>query len=723
MTTSVLTQPAEPLRQSSGSRRLDIQGLRAVAVLLVVIYHAGLPIPGGFVGVDVFFVISGFVITAMLMREWDEHGRLRFGRFYLRRFLRLTPALALTVAVVALLSLALQNPFGAQQTTARTGIGAMLLSANYVIGHAAGDYFAAGAVTNPLLHTWSLSVEEQFYLVFPALLILGWALARRRATAPVLVVTVIAASSFALSLAWSFGSTLAEPMTSFFGGPESFAFYSSLTRAWEFAAGALLALVLSRLPVLSTRAATGTGIAGAAAIAASALLISEAQPFPGVVALLPVSGTVLVILAGSHHTVGVGRLLSTAPMIWIGDRSYSWYLWHWPLIVFAALLYPNRPWVLVVAAAASLLPSMASYRYVEQPLRRLRPRTRVRTVSVIAVTTGVPVALCVGLLAGANSGWGLTPASPTAASVVAGQTGQDGATTDAASEGADAGTAEQQVTAGDGEVAGGEGGSLRSQHAVVRADCVNSGFQPDRCRFGPAAPRGTILLAGDSQAYALADGVIAAGERLGLETIATSRTGCPFLARESSGVHNYPCRSWQEEIVAWALDERPDVVVITNRSGGYVRPGKEWRTVARDDGSRAETVEEAAELYQRALEPVVSDLTAAGIPVVVVAAVPEMTGYTERTSLFADALGSQAFERSRDQAVEERAPALAVEQDLVQRYPGTSIYDPIPALCGDDVCSTDRDGQPVYQDETHLSVPGALLLTDGLEQALSAALG
>jgi len=715
MTTSVLAHPAGPLRQSGGSRRADIQGLRAVAVLLVVVYHAGLPLPGGFVGVDVFFVISGYVITAMLMREWAEHGRLRLGRFYLRRFLRLTPALALTVAVVALLSLALQNPFGAQQTTARTGIGAMLLSANYVIGHGAGDYFAAGAVTNPLLHTWSLSVEEQFYLVFPALLILGWALARRRASAPVLIVTAIAIASFALSLAWSYGSPLAEPMTSFFGGPESFAYYSSITRAWEFAGGALLALVLSRLPVLSTGSATGVGIAGAAAIAASALLVSEAQPFPGVVALLPVLGTVLVILAGSHHSVGVSRLLSTAPMVWIGDRSYSWYLWHWPLIVFAALLYPNRPWVLVVAAAASLVPSIASYRYVEQPLRRLRPRTRTRAGGIVVVTVGVPVALCAGLLVGANAGWGLAPAlaSP---SMPSGPTGQD--TGETAEQ-----EAERQVEAGDGEVAGGEGGSLRSQHAVVRADCVNNGFEPDRCRFGPAGANGTILLAGDSQAYALADGVIAAGERLGLATIATSRTGCPFLARESSGVHNYPCGSWQQEIVDWALTERPDVVVITNRSGGYVRPGKEWRTVARDDGSRAESVEEAAELYRRGLEPVVRDLSAAGIPVVIVAAVPEMTGYTDRTSLFASALGSQAFERARDEAVEERSPALAVEQDLVARYPGTSIYDPIPDLCVDTVCSTDRDGQPVYQDETHLSVPGALLLTDGLEQAIGAAVG
>lgn len=393
MTTQVRTQATDVTPTDASRRRLDIQGLRAVAVLLVIVFHAQLPVPGGFVGVDVFFVISGFVITAMLMREWGRSGRIRFGHFYLRRFLRLTPALALTVGVVALLSLALQNPFGAQQATARTGIGAMLLSANYVIGHAAGDYFAANAVTNPLLNTWSLSVEEQFYLVFPALLVAGWLLARRWRRAPVALVIAIGLGSFALSVAWSYGSPLADTVTAFFGGPESFAFYSSITRAWEFGAGALLAMGLARIPVPSAAAARLTGLAGAALLILSAFAIHDDQPFPGVVAVLPVLGTVLLILAGSHVTVGVSRVLSTRPMVFVGDISYSWYLWHWPLIVFAALLFPNRPMALVAAAALSIIPSLLSYRFVEQPLRRHRPRTRPRAAALITATIGIPVAV------------------------------------------------------------------------------------------------------------------------------------------------------------------------------------------------------------------------------------------------------------------------------------------------------------------------------------------
>ncbi len=725
MTADVQAPPTTPGPVVPGRRRLDIQGLRAVAVLLVVAFHAQLPLPGGFVGVDVFFVISGFVITAMLMREWDQYGRLRLRHFYFRRFLRLTPALALTVTVVALISVLVQNPFGAQQATARTGIGAMLLAANYVIGHAAGDYFAEGAATNPLLNTWSLSVEEQFYLVFPTLLMLGWILVRRRGgglRAPVLIVGAVAAGSFALSLLWSFGSSLLEGLTAFFGGPESFAFYSSITRAWEFAAGALLALVLTRLRPLSARMRRAAGLVGGGAIAASALVIHDSDPFPGIAVLLPVTGTVLVILAGTHGTDGVSRLLATRPLVVIGDLSYSWYLWHWPLIVFAALLFPQRPLILVTAAAVSFVPAVISYRFVEQPLRRKRPRTRPRSAGLVVTTLAVPLAACTVLLVGADSGWGLTnPATSVEVAIPVGQgvpasSGQNAAAE--AGRSVDSGS-NQPGSVADGEVAGGEGGSLRSQHAAVKAGCVNTDLDPRGCRFGPDRAAGTILLAGDSQAYALADGVIAAAASLGYDTIATSHTGCPFLARESSGVHNYPCAAWQKSIVDYAVAERPAAVVIANRSAGYVHPEWDWRTAERDDGGRATSVAEAARLWRAGLEPVVRRLSRERIPVLIMAAVPEMHGYTDRTSLLSQAFGSQSFEVSRKEVEADRRPALDVEESLAAKYDGVAVFDPIPSLCSDDTCSADRDGEPVYQDETHLSVPGSLLLSERLASAIS----
>ena len=214
-----------PSVRDSGNRRPDIQGLRAIAVLMVVAFHAGLPVPGGFVGVDVFFVISGFVITAMLHRELTAAGRIRFGAFYIRRFKRLTPALALMVAVTMVISVLVLSPFGVQQTAAKTAVGAMLLVANFVIPILTGGYFAAPAGTNPLLHTWSLSVEEQFYLGFPAILAVGWLLAQRARAlrhAPFLIVGSVAAASFGLAVLGSTGFTL--PTANFLLG-----FYSPFT--------------------------------------------------------------------------------------------------------------------------------------------------------------------------------------------------------------------------------------------------------------------------------------------------------------------------------------------------------------------------------------------------------------------------------------------------------------------------------------------------------------
>ena len=306
-----------------------------MAVLVVVAFHAGLPVPGGFVGVDVFFVISGFVITGMLRREWAAQGRIRLGHFYMRRFKRLTPALALMVSVAMLLSVLVLSPLGTQQTAAQTAIGAMLLLANVVIARTTGGYFDAPAATNPHLNTWSLSVEEQFYLVFPVILIGGWLLVRRwprMRLAPAFIVVLVALVSFALALAGVFDSK--------FPGirPELIGFYSPFSRAWEFAAGARVALAIARLTVSSRLLATALGVAGALALLASLWVITESTPFPGPWTLLPVGATLLLLIAGTQPGNVVTRGLGTRPMTAIGDWSYSVYLWHWPLIVFTALL-------------------------------------------------------------------------------------------------------------------------------------------------------------------------------------------------------------------------------------------------------------------------------------------------------------------------------------------------------------------------------------------------
>jgi peptidoglycan/LPS O-acetylase OafA/YrhL len=232
--------------QPSVSKRADIQGLRAVAVILVA-FHAGLPIRGGFIGVDVFLVISGFVIMGVLTRELERTGTIRFRNFYSRRIKRLLPALALMTTVVVAASAFLGSPFGSQQTTAKTALGATSFSANLVILHEQVGYFTPSAALDPLLHTWTLSVEEQVYLVSPALLLGSWIVGRwllrasKRGAATMLL--LVTTSSFLLCLLLSFGLMSAPGI----GDGERFAFYSSITRIWEFAIGAALASGTSRL--------------------------------------------------------------------------------------------------------------------------------------------------------------------------------------------------------------------------------------------------------------------------------------------------------------------------------------------------------------------------------------------------------------------------------------------------------------------------------------------
>lgn len=711
-----LHAPLAPDSVPTATRRRDIQGLRTIAVLMVVLFHARLPIPGGFTGVDVFFVISGFVITAMLHREWFATGSIRLRTFYLRRFMRLAPALGLLVAVVVLLSVFLQSPYGPQQTVATTGLGALLMSANLVIANAAGDYFAVTATQNPLLNTWSLSVEEQFYLVFPTLLLIGWLAARRlrhSVVAPVLLIGAVTVLSFIASIVWTEGGAWAAPLTAPFGGPEVFAFYGPFSRVWEFGVGAILALIAASGVTLGKVSSHAAGLIGGALIVVSAFAITDVMPFPGYAALLPVAGTALVLMAGSRDGSFVNRGLAVRPMVAVGDWSYSWYLWHWPLIVFTAILLPGDPTALVIIALASLLPAWLSYRLVEQPLRGKRPSGRLRTGLTIIAISGLPIALCIGLLVGANTGWGgrFAPPAETAEATSASVDAQDG-------QGSDEPAAFDPIE-GDGAIAKDTTtGDLRAQHIAVKADCVNTDIDPVGCRFGPADATGTLLVVGDSQAYAIADGVVNAASALGYQTVVSSRTGCPFLGRESSGTNDNPCRPWQKAALSYALTSKPDAVIIANRSAGYVHPEWGWRTAATDGGGAATSVKQAASLWEQGIEDVVAPLRQAGIPVIIIAAVPEMPEFTDQRSLFAQAFGSRAYEVPRKQSVQDRAPALDAEQSVAARHPGTYLFDPIPALCSSDICASAVDGVLRYQDETHLTVDGSLLLAPGVQEIL-----
>jgi peptidoglycan/LPS O-acetylase OafA/YrhL len=320
-------------------------------------------------GVDVFFAISGFVITTMLLTELESCGRIDLPRFYVRRARRLLPALALMLSVVLLLG-ALMSPAVTQHMTALTGMSASVFAANVYLLNLGSGYFDISTALNPLLHTWTLAVEEQFYLVFPALLLLGWLFGRHRLrlskarAGAAAVLGIASVGSLVLYLQLSAGWSAGAP-----GSPERLAFYGSPTRAWEFGAGALLALAAPCASRLSGLAAHVVVAAGLSAIGLAAFSSRDVWALPGTASLLPVLGTCALIAAGTAGPRAASRALTVRPAVWIGDLSYSWYLWHWPLIVFSKALWPGIGLAAPAAAAFSLVPAWLSFRFVENPIR------------------------------------------------------------------------------------------------------------------------------------------------------------------------------------------------------------------------------------------------------------------------------------------------------------------------------------------------------------------
>ena len=306
-------------------KRADIQGLRAIAVLAVVAFHAGLPVSGGFTGVDVFFVISGFVITQMLLNEYERFGTISLQVFYFRRFKRLTPALALVVSFTLLVGGLLITP-SLQETSLVTGISALFMTSNVFIALKTGGYFDDAAERNPFLNTWSLSVEEQFYIFFPALLLMSFSLTKAndwRKNLPVLSLAVVALLSMISLLINEFLSSQLGKVSAALG------FYSPITRAWEFVAGAILPIVFRNCQV-TRKASRLCETLGIALLLISFFCATSKTPWPGPTTLLPVIGTVLLLFSGkfSKSRTFVGTLLNSSSLNYLGNISYSWYLWH-----------------------------------------------------------------------------------------------------------------------------------------------------------------------------------------------------------------------------------------------------------------------------------------------------------------------------------------------------------------------------------------------------------
>ncbi|MGE9782418.1 acyltransferase family protein [Janibacter sp. G368] len=355
---------AEAHHGAKGKKNLrgDIEGLRAVAVGTVLIYHVGIPfLPGGFVGVDIFFVISGFLITSLLLRETVKTGTISIADFYARRARRLLPAASVVLIVTALLGWALlPGPD-------RLNLGADVIAATfYVINWALAlrsvDYLAEDAAPSALQHYWSLSVEEQFYVVWPLIIIVGLMVARRTRMRPKPLLFGVLAVIAAASLVYSVLHTESDPAT---------AYFYTTTRVWELAIGALLAFLVLRLTRLPRLAAELLAGAGLLLVLWSAFFLTSKTPWPSAWALAPTVGAALIIAAGcATQATATARLLSLKPMVWIGGISYAIYLWHWPLITIAKTAWPEvRIRHLVLIGIVSVVLAWLTKHLVEDPVR------------------------------------------------------------------------------------------------------------------------------------------------------------------------------------------------------------------------------------------------------------------------------------------------------------------------------------------------------------------
>jgi peptidoglycan/LPS O-acetylase OafA/YrhL len=682
-----LTAATAPESTAGTGFRPDIEGLRAVAVVLIVLYHAGVGVlGGGYVGVDVFFVISGFLITGLLVRELEDTGRLDLVGFYARRARRILPAALLVLGAIVLGYLVLLSPVALWRAAPDIAAAAAYVP-NFRFAFAHTDYFHPARVS-PVIHYWSLGVEEQFYAVWPAFLWLAYRAVRGSRNALTWLVAAAVAASFVLSLV----GTAAYPTATFYLLP---------TRAWELGAGALVALVGARAGRLGAGLANAAGIAGLLLIGLSAVVLRETTPFPGLAGLLPVGGATLVVVAGlGRQPTLAASALSWAPVRWLGRISYSLYLWHWPMGIFAGAVLVAAPPPVQAAAgvAASVVLAAATYRWVEDPLRRgrfigLRPAWNL-AAAVIGSAVIALGSLELGHLAVAPFRQGRAAPPPTTVDPLAGLLPAVGPTQD--------GPLPRPLIPPllhihRASVAINPNANRRC--SLLAGDTVNG-----PCRFGDPSGATDVVLLGDSH--------------LGqwwpaLERIATARhwritfllkTSCPYEDRPATAP--WPrgeCETWRDGALRRIAAERPDLVLLASN---HRAPA----TV----GGVPVAGETAIQVMRAGAEQTISAIRATGAPVVVIADTPRVP-FDPAECLSRNAAHVLACAVPRDHALDlpwvEAEPAAA-------RAAGAVFVDANAWACSSDPCPMILGHYIVFADTNHLTPAFVQALTSRLDAAI-----
>lgn len=637
--------------------RGDIEGLRAIAILLVVGAHAGIPwLSGGFVGVDVFFVLSGFLITGLLLRELQDTARIDFAGFYLRRLRRLMPALILMIMLASAGAMLLLGP-GEQLAQASAAAMATLWLSNVSFALMRMDYFAQGTDSSLFLHTWSLGAEEQFYLVWPVLLL--WSLGRRRGELPVARLKAVMLGVFALSLG---ACMYVTPRNS------QFAFYMMPLRAWEFAAGALIWLYFGNGSSRTTAIEDGVkasatrwlGWIGIAMVVGAGVGYGGQMSYPGWRALLPVFGATAIIASGwTDSRRGVSRVLSLPWLQAIGRISYSWYLWHWPVLVLGQVVTGSHdPWARVAEVLVSLGLAVTSYRFIESPVRHQGFWLSHRRITMYGAL-GVTVTVCL-----LSMHWfGL------------------------AAQGSQSPLMQRYIRA-------------RLDAPSIYSKGCDDWYHSDRvllCRYGPSDAAHTLVLMGDSIAGQWFPAFSQVAAQPGWRLIVLTKSSCPmvdvpyFYAR--IGREFSECERWRHRAVEQVASMHPDIVVLSMGLGGTQSFSQaQWiegtaRTLGALDGGVGKIY------FLRSTPHLEFDGPSC------------LASHAGRPKWLSAAPGCETvFEDARERQVYQWL------QQAVARFPNAQVIDMNEEICPGQHCLAERSGQVVFRDNQHLTASFAASL-------------
>jgi len=488
----------------------QIQALRALAASLVVLFHARLS-PGGFIGVDIFYVISGYLITGIIIKEIGNTGKFNYGAFYLRRAKRLLPASLSILALTAVFSWLVSPPF-VRADLGKDVLAASLYVSNYLFAFWQNDYQNLNATPSPVIHFWSLAVEEQFYIFWPLLIYSLWKIGKRRAVALGVVAITICSFLFSLYL------TAANPI---------WAFYSLPTRAWELGLGALLLFIPEKLTMKRLAIRTFLVWAGAILLMVSVFMFSERTAFPGYNALLPTLGTAILIALIKSWPPIFNDLSKLRIVQWLGEISYPFYLWHWPLLVLPSTRF-DRPlgpserlfFILLTALAADL-----THRLIERPIAN-REFTTKRVIRTSTLATLTCAALALGILF----------------------------------------TAQGDIKLPNGKSVSIE--EVMTKPKVYLDDChVNNGeVLSGDCTYGDKSSNKTIVLYGDSHAAQWFPALEKLANENGLRLLSLTKSACPSaeVRKVQIGAYkNRECFEWRENSIKRMQQMKPAAIILS----------------------------------------------------------------------------------------------------------------------------------------------------------------